>query len=240
MIEYSIIRSVILEMIGSFAIIYFSTITVDLSSKSPDEFSIEIQNSLLTLLFIWMPFMWICGRLSGGQFNPAISVSLLISRNLSLTNFICHIGAQTLGAFIAFLALSAISEKLFIYTNISTNFLSTFFLEFLLSFIISFSYLFTFVAKNADRAIYGFVVPASQIFVVISMAKFYYSSVNLLGYLLGIIFGSGAFGHIIWVSFGSLAGCVTAGILYKLFFEDESENEISNEYILNEESEFKF
>ena len=45
--------------------------------------------------------IYLGGRISGGYFNPAVSVAMAIGKNISISELIPYVGAQVVGAIVA-------------------------------------------------------------------------------------------------------------------------------------------
>jgi len=97
------------EFLGTFLFLFFAFSGTALANSSPD------QPQLLTLFFIALSFglalganVWAFFRLSGGQFNPAVSLSLFLTGNLSVAKLAVNIPAQILGGVAATAVVSGL------------------------------------------------------------------------------------------------------------------------------------
>jgi|TARA_Y100000389_G_scaffold200429_2_gene240804 aquaporin Z len=55
--------------------------------------------------------IWFGGSVSGGHFNPAVNLLMLLNKKINIQNFIIQIIAQLLGATLAFYYYTLIKKK---------------------------------------------------------------------------------------------------------------------------------
>jgi len=103
------------EFLGTFMFLFFGLGGVQASTNSAIENGVGISDSPAQLLFIGVSMgfslliaVWIFFRVSGGNFNPQVSLALLLTGVLKPVRFILYIFAQTLGALAAVGVLSAL------------------------------------------------------------------------------------------------------------------------------------
>jgi glycerol uptake facilitator-like aquaporin len=239
MTEYPIMKSAILEGIGSFALVLFGTIT----EKFPDDplkADQAIQQYALVIFFINMVMMWIAVKISGSQFNPTLSLGLMLVGKLSMTNFLFNVLFQVIGGAVGYLLLMAITDVSFVYTHYTNTFVFVMVIEFIVAFFLCLVYFFTFVDKSASRAIYGFAVPATYAFLILCLAKYHYSTFNFVMLAIPTIFKLSFDMHLLWVGIGSASGCLVASLLYRFFFEHDTEKHHAHAFMANEDPDFRF
>jgi len=55
--------------------------------------------------------IWFGGKISGGHFNPAVNLMMLLDKKINMIEFIGQTGAQILGAIAAYLYYKEIHDK---------------------------------------------------------------------------------------------------------------------------------
>ena len=134
MTQYKIIKACIFECIGTFALTFFGSY-INFEKTSEESKYIILQNAI-TNFFIILSMTWLASKHSGAQLNPTISLTMLITGDLSFTNFLFNIIGQTGGVALGQLCLSLLISSESFYFNIEEfSFLSILFFEMLLSFI---------------------------------------------------------------------------------------------------------
>ena len=240
MTEYPIFKSFTFELIGAFALSYCAYFP----KTEPDPEVKLLENQLIRPLIgqmlLWMGLIWISYRASGSQFTPAISVSMLASGNLSLTNFFVNLAGQLVGIFLGIISLKFTLTKYDPHFNVNFNFLLSIFVEFLFGFFVCLAYHCTAISKTADKSVYGFVVPATFVSMTMSLSIFYFSAFSVFTYAVEVLFSPKPFSHLLWFSIGSFGGAAVAGLFYRFLLENENDKEIANDYVLNEENDIKF
>lgn len=222
MVRYDPVRSGILEMLGCFALMFFGSFT----TKIPKD--VELQNSFLlenaiANLFIYMVMMWLAAQHSGSQFNPLISIAIMVAGELPFTIAIVNIIAQAAGAFLGFLVLQilgAYEDPYFNYSNVGT--FGAIFLEFLPSFTLTLVFLMTFCYKTADRGVYAFSVPAVYAMFTISIGKIFYTRYNILLFFVNSMLTFEFESNFLFVIAGGVAGAAMAAVTYVSIFKNEA------------------
>jgi aquaporin Z len=86
-----------MECIGAFAVTYivsWATIFSDIGNVSMN--GVALAYAITSLIFMWFAI-----PISGGHFNPAITIGLLVGKRIDLSSAIFYIGSQFVGAIIA-------------------------------------------------------------------------------------------------------------------------------------------
>jgi aquaporin Z len=89
------LKAVPMEIIGTFALVYFGGLSIVL--RDMDEMSVT--GVALTHGFIYTIFVWMGDHLSGGYFNPALTIGEVFTKRLNLTSAAYLICAQIIGSF---------------------------------------------------------------------------------------------------------------------------------------------
>ena len=90
-------KILVVEFIGAFAVTYivsWATIFSDIGTVSMNGLALAYAVSSLI-------FMWFAIPISGGHFNPAITIGLLVGRRIDISSALFYIGSQFIGAIVA-------------------------------------------------------------------------------------------------------------------------------------------
>ena len=110
-------KKFIAELLGTFFLVFFGTgsavITLMISeSVNPNNVGIGILGGLGDWIAIALAFgltvmvcIYLFGRISGAHLNPAVTIGLLLSKNISLADSVYYIVAQIIGACFGSLAV---------------------------------------------------------------------------------------------------------------------------------------
>ncbi len=112
------VRAYLAEALGTFALVFVGTSTPVLTA------TLGVVNPVATALatgFIVMVMIFTVGHISGGHFNPAVSLAMVIRKDLSWKDFSLYVVFQLIGAF-----LGSIFLGLFLgdFTNLAATNLS--------------------------------------------------------------------------------------------------------------------
>lgn len=98
------------EFIGTFMLVFAGTGAVVLAKGDPLTIGLAFGLAITIMAYAF-------GNVSGGNFNPAVSLAMLINNRLSLTEFVGYVISQFLGA----IAASAIIKTLVGDLGLATN-----------------------------------------------------------------------------------------------------------------------
>ena len=94
-------RKYIAEFLGTYMLVFFGTGSVVYSAATtPSPLTIALAFGLALTVGIYA-----FGHISGGHFNPAVSLAMAIQKRLSWVEFVGYVIAQLLGAIVASLAV---------------------------------------------------------------------------------------------------------------------------------------
>lgn len=220
-------KKFIAELLGTFFLVFFGTgsavITLMISeSVNPNNVGIGILGGLGDWIAIALAFgltvmvcIYLFGRISGAHLNPAVTIGLLVSKNISLADSVYYIVAQVIGACFGSLAL----------------FLQTIFAEFIGTFFLVLVIMGVAVDKKATPNFAGLSIGFTVTAVIIFLGPFTGGSINpartfapyLMDYLVG--------GINLWMYFpiyliGPIAGAIAAALVYTYLAKDNDVCEI--------------
>ena len=90
-------RKYIAEFLGTFMLVFFGTGSVvysAITTQSPITIGLSFGLALAVAIYAF-------GHISGGHFNPAVSLSMAIQKRLSWVEFVGYVLAQLIGAIVA-------------------------------------------------------------------------------------------------------------------------------------------
>jgi len=90
-------KILVVEFIGAFAVTYivsWATIFSDIGTVSMN--GVALAYAITSLVFMWFAI-----PISGGHFNPAITIGMLIGKRIDLSSAIFYVGSQFIGAIVA-------------------------------------------------------------------------------------------------------------------------------------------
>jgi glycerol uptake facilitator-like aquaporin len=101
-------RSVVAEFIGSFfliiAAIASTILPVDILKSDA---ALAVFMNAIAVAFVLIALIEMFGSISGGHLNPAVTMSFLLSKEITKKKAACYIGAQIAGGFIGVMATHA-------------------------------------------------------------------------------------------------------------------------------------
>jgi glycerol uptake facilitator-like aquaporin len=237
MVEYKIVKSMIFEAIGCFALIFFGTF-IDFNVKNPQA-SLDIRDNSLINFFILMSMCWMTSKHSGCQLNSSVSLAMLITGDLNWSNFFFNILGQFAGVALGQIMLSLLISNSFFFNIENFSFLTIISLEALFSFIYTLVYFLTFLDKKAERNIFAFSLASVYAFFILALSLIFYSRFNFVLILLPSILTLNFSLDVLWVTIGNLLGAVIAALIYKYIFKDNVGREVES-MIINAENEIEY
>src|SRR5574338_101644 len=105
-------RAWLAEAIGTYCLVFFGPLAIALSLGSFSKTSIlDIQDLIVISLAHGAAIglmVYTFGHVSGGHFNPAVTISMLVTKRISVKEAIPYIASQIIGAIVAAASLKAI------------------------------------------------------------------------------------------------------------------------------------
>jgi len=209
------LRNAIVEFVGTFALIFVGAGSI-IATGGQNLVAIALAHGLAIGLMVAA-----AGQISGGVYNPSLTIALMAARRIGVNRGIYYIVAQLIGALVAALALKAVFPAAMVSTvNLGTpsvgSGISTFaalLAEIIMTFFLMYSVFGVAVDLRGARAIAGLVIGLT-----ITMDIFVGGGISGAAMNPARWFGpavvQGAFGDwwIYWV--GPIVGAVLAALLW--------------------------
>ncbi|MCL1593774.1 MAG: aquaporin [Actinomycetia bacterium] len=114
-------RKLVAELLGTFTLVTFGGFAIfsaNFGNVSADGVPMPQGTPLLIIAFGFgfglLVALYAFGEVSGGHFNPAVSLAMLIDRRIDASSFIMYVIAQVAGAVLAALALLSAFSQAFV------------------------------------------------------------------------------------------------------------------------------
>jgi aquaporin Z len=209
------IRRFSAEAIGTFMLVFFGTSAIVFSPGA----------SLLSIAFAFAAAVgtgiFMFGMISGGHFNPAVSLAMFLDQRLSLKAFITDLVAQLsgalLGTFMVYLFMQ--TDSTFLGSTIPSTMLNDFeslVFEIILTFVLVFVILFASTKKDL-KPLMGLIVPLALIALILAGGPSTGASMNPARSIAPALFEGGRALAVLWIYLlGPLVGSLLAFGLFKL------------------------
>ena len=176
------------------------------------------------------------GHVSGAHFNPAVTISMLVTKRISIKEAIPYIVSQIIGAIVAAASLKAIIPDLGGKVNFGTqpgpsdllhnSVVSGFAVEAILTFFLVTVIFMTAVHKKAPAGMYGLAIGGMIFLIHLVGVPLTGASVNPARTLGPAIISGYWTNHLMyWV--GPIVGAVIAGLIMNYIFVKKAEKEVS-------------
>lgn len=151
--------------------------------------------------------IYVFGKISGAHFNPAVTIGLLVTKNISLVDSIYYIVAQvigaTLGSLALFLCLGAQAVTIgglgATAPGLGVSYFQAMFAEFLGTFFLMMVVMGVAVDKKVEPGFAGISIGMTVAAVIVFLGAFTGASINparTFGpYLMDMVLGGQTFGH---------------------------------------------
>ena len=118
-------RAWLAEAIGTYCLVFFGPLAIALSVGSFSKNSVlDIQDLIVIALAHGAAIglmVYAFGHVSGAHFNPAVTISMLVTKRISIKEAIPYIASQLMGAIVAAASLKAIIPDLGSKVNFGTQ-----------------------------------------------------------------------------------------------------------------------
>lgn len=217
------VRSLVVEFIGPFTLTFAGAGAI-IATAGKDLVAIALAHGLAIGLMVAA-----AGAISGGVYNPALTVGLLLAKKLDVTKAALYIVAQLLGGFVAALALKAVFPQAMIdavkfgVPAVGAGFGvgAALFIEIIMTFFLMFVVFGTAIDERGPRAI-----AALAIGLTITMDIFFGGGVSGAAMnparWFGVAIAGGLFDNwwVWWV--GPILGALLAAAIYAYILEEDA------------------
>ena len=233
------------EILGTFFLVFFGTgaavVTLLISDGvTPGAAGIGLLGGLGDWIAIALAFgltvmicIYVFGKISGAHLNPAVTIGLLVTKNIDLVDSIYYIVAQVIGACLGslclFLCLGAPAVTIgglgATAPGLGVGYLQAMFAEFLGTFFLMMVVMGVAVDKKAEPGFAGISIGMTVAAVIVVLGAFTGASINparTFGpYLMDMILG----GQNLWGLFpiylvGPILGAICAALAYAYLAKD--------------------
>ena len=184
-----------------------------------------------------MTMVYCLGGISGGHFNPAVTLAATVSKRISTTDMVSYWVAQLVGAFLAIIvcqslfasasiaaAVSAPAAGIATSTAIIAEAVATFFLAFTVLGVTS--------SQSTSRAANGLAIGTTLVLGGLLIGSLTGASLNPARSIAPAIL-SGDFSNIATYLIGPFAGAIIAGLIGNVLFTADSSSSSSSGYNSN-------
>ncbi|MCI0450382.1 MAG: aquaporin family protein [Chlorobi bacterium] len=191
-------------------------------------FVIALTGNPLAIGAILMVMVYMGGPISGGHYNPAVSLGVYIRGKLSLNDFLIYSAFQIIGGLIAALIFLYLSGRQFApATGFDMPFLKSLIAEFIFTFALVLVVLNTATnPKSAGNSYFGlaigFTVMAGAFAVGPISGGVFNPAVAIGPIIVDTISGGNSVSNLALYLIGPLAGGLAAGVMYKVMNPDEA------------------
>lgn len=223
MINQASLKKYLAEFIGTFVLVFFACGTAVVVGCSADQGTGYLLTALAFGLVI-VAMAYSIGNISGCHINPAVSIAMLISKKLSLNDFIGYVVAQFLGAIAGSAMLMLFVGK---ENGLGQNGLydGNVWLSLLIEVILTFVFVIAILgvtSKVENGAVAGIVIGLSLTLVHILGISFTGTSVNPARSFGPALFMGGEALSCVWVFIlAPLVGGALAAVVYKFLTSED-------------------
>ena len=238
MASCNITKKFLAELIGTFFLVFFGTgaavVTLLITKDIVGTAGIGLLGGLGDWIAIAMAFgltvmagIYLFGKISGAHFNPAVTIGLLVSKNISLIDSVYYIVAQVIGACLGSLLLWFILGSAAVTVGglgattpgMGVGYMQAMVAECIGTFFLMLVVMGVAVDKKAEPGFAGLSIGMTVATVIIVLGAFTGASINpartfgpyLMDMLLG---GSNLWGFFPIYLVGPIVGAILAAIVY--------------------------
>lgn len=207
----------IAEVLGTFTLVLFGTMTAVLTGGNTIATALAFGLALVAMIYA-------VGGVSGGHFNPAVSLAQLIRKEVDVKDFLLYVVSQLVGALVASLLLMVFLGDNAEVLGLGANQLSAGFaandigwlVGLLVEIILTFVFVFTIIGVTRDESrsqIAGLVIGLVLVGVVVAGFAVTGTSVNPARSLAPALLQGGTALEQVWIFLvGPLLGGALAGL----------------------------
>jgi len=231
-------RAWLAEAIGTYCLVFFGPLAIALAVGNFDKNSVFGIKDLIMISLAHGAaiglMVYAFGHVSGAHFNPAVTISMLVTKRISIKEAIPYIISQIIGAIVAAASLKAIIPDLGSKVNFGTqpgpsdllhqSVVSGVAVEAILTFFLVTVIFMTAVHKKAPAGMYGLAIGGMIFLIHLVGVPLTGASVNPARTLGPAIISGYWTNHLMyWV--GPIVGAVIAGLMMNYIFVKKAENE---------------
>lgn len=220
-------KKYITELIGAF----FLTLTIALSG-----------GNALAIGIILAALVYAGGEISGGHYNPAVTLGVYLRKKIDVKSGLFYIGFQALGSLVAALTFFIITGKTFLpHPGTGVNFFSVIIVEALFTFALVFTVLNVATSKKTEgNQYFGFAIGSILLAGIAAGGSIsggvYNPAVGLGTFIIGIFSGASFMNLIIYL-IGPFAGGALAGLAYQEIEKLDNKGKVNKDQ--KEEAQFR-
>ena len=233
-------RAWLAEAIGTYCLVFFGPLAIALAVGHFSKNSVfDVQDLIMISLAHGGAIglmVYAFGHISGAHFNPAVTISMLVTKRISIKEAIPYIISQIIGAIVAAASLKAIIPEIGGAVNFGTqagpsdliqnSVASGIAVEAILTFFLVTVIFMTAVHKKAPAGMYGLAIGGMIFLIHLVGVPLTGASVNPARTLGPAIISGYWTNHLMyWV--GPIVGAVIAGLIMNYIFVKKTENEVS-------------
>ena len=233
-------RAWLAEAIGTYCLVFFGPLAIALSLGSFSKTSVlDIQDLIVIALAHGAAIglmVYTFGHVSGAHFNPAVTISMLVTKRINIKEAIPYIASQLIGAIVAAASLKAIIPDLGSKVNFGTqpgpsdllhqSVVSGFAVEAILTFFLVTVIFMTAVHKKAPAGMYGLAIGGMIFLIHLVGVPLTGASVNPARTFGPALISGYWTNHLMyWV--GPIVGAVIAGLIMNYIFVKKAEKEVA-------------
>lgn len=233
-------RAWLAEAIGTYCLVFFGPLAIALAVG---HFGKNTVFDIQALIMISLAhggaiglMVYAFGHVSGAHFNPAVTISMLVTKKISIKEAIPYIISQLVGAIVAAASLKAIIPDLGSKVNFGTqpgpsdilnqSVVSGFAVEAILTFFLVTVIFMTAVHKKAPAGMYGLAIGGMIFLIHLVGVPLTGASVNPAR-TFGPALISGYWTNHLMYWIGPIVGAVIAGLIMNYIFVKKAENEVA-------------
>jgi glycerol uptake facilitator protein len=238
-------KKMLAELIGTFLLVFFGTgsavVTLIITNDiDPNRVGIGILGGLGDWLAIAFAFgltviaiIYLFGKISGAHINPAVTIGLLVTKNISLTDSCYYFVGQFTGAILGSLALLAVLGNPAVAIGglgatapgLGVNYLQAMLAEFIGTFFLMLVIMGVAVDRKAEPGFAGLSIGLTVTAIITVLGAFTGASINparTFGpYLIDLIAGGpNLWGYYPIYLIGPILGAIVAALLYAYIAKD--------------------
>ncbi|TRZ78871.1 MAG: MIP family channel protein [Nitrosopumilales archaeon] len=233
-------RAWLAEAIGTYCLVFFGPLAIALAVGNFSKNSaFDIQDLIMISLAHGAAIglmVYAFGHVSGAHFNPAVTISMLVTKRISIKEAIPYIASQIIGAIVAAASLKAIIPDLGAKVNFGTqpgpsdllhqSVASGIAVEAILTFFLVTVIFMTAVHKKAPAGMYGLAIGGMIFLIHLVGVPLTGASVNPAR-TFGPALISGYWTNHLMYWIGPIVGAIIAGLIMNYIFVKKAETEVS-------------